>query len=695
MSFNAETLYELLPALYRLRDTDRGKPLRGLLTVIAEQAQVLEENLEQLYDDQFIETCDEWVAPYIGDLIGYRPLHGVLPKISSPRAEVANTIAYRRRKGTAAVLEQLARDVTGWDARAVEFFQLLGWTQYMNHVRAGHAFAPDMRRWKPLERLDGPFDRLAHTVDVRRAATGRGKHNIRNVGIFLWRLDDYRLRESPAVEVDPRRYMFSPLGHDLQLVTFAKSEEKITHIAEPINVPDLISRRVLDGALATYYGEGKSIFIEVAGSGVDGSKVRACNLSDAGGGSWAHQPQSFVAIDPVLGRIAFPAAEPAPAETPKVTFHYGFSADLGGGEYDRLETISEAMTPFKQVASPATIQAALGSDGGTIEVTDSGRYEEALSVQLDPGIDLELRAANSHRPTIVLSGDLEIRGDTDNEVVLDGLLISGARLLVPSDGGNAVRRLRIRHCTLVPGLSLDRSGEPQHPTTPSLVVDLANVTVEIERCIVGGLRVAEGSTVRVANSLVDATLDTGVAYAAPDHSSAGGALTIENTTVIGKVHTRLLELASNTVFNSGLADSDTWLAAVRSEQKQTGCVRFSFVPVGSRVPRRYRCQPDLAIQEAIAAALEPGSPLTSAERKSIAEGVLCRMLPAFTDLRYGRPAYCQLDTVCPVEIRTGADDESEMGAFHDNYAPQRETNLRLRLDEYLRFGLEAGIFYAS
>ena len=36
-----------------------------------------------------------------------------------------------------------------------------------------------------------------------------------------------------------------------------------------------------------------------------------------------------------------------------------------------------------------------------------------------------------------------------------------------------------------------------------------------------------------------------------------------------------------------------------------------------------------------------------------------------------------------------------MGAYHDLYAPQRETNLGIRLDEYLRFGLEAGVFHAS
>jgi hypothetical protein len=47
------------------------------------------------------------------------------------------------------------------------------------------------------------------------------------------------------------------------------------------------------------------------------------------------------------------------------------------------------------------------------------------------------------------------------------------------------------------------------------------------------------------------------------------------------------------------------------------------------------------------------------------------------------------------EIREGADDEAEMGAFHELFKPQRETNLRIRLDEYLRFGLEAGIFYVT
>jgi hypothetical protein len=72
-----------------------------------------------------------------------------------------------------------------------------------------------------------------------------------------------------------------------------------------------------------------------------------------------------------------------------------------------------------------------------------------------------------------------------------------------------------------------------------------------------------------------------------------------------------------------------------------------------------------------------------------------RVRPVFTSLRYGDAGYCQLSLLCSAAIRQGADDEAEMGAFHNLFQPQRESNLRARLDEYLRFGLEAGIFYAS
>ena len=65
------------------------------------------------------------------------------------------------------MLEQVARDVAGWNARAVEFFEILATSQHMNHRRPENQYGPDLRAWEPLERLDTAFNTVAHTVDVR------------------------------------------------------------------------------------------------------------------------------------------------------------------------------------------------------------------------------------------------------------------------------------------------------------------------------------------------------------------------------------------------------------------------------------------------------------------------------------------------------------------------------------------------
>jgi hypothetical protein len=685
---NAETLYNLLPAIYRVRDAEQGDPLRTLMGVLADQVTALEENLAQLYDDQFIETAADWVVPYIGDLIGYRALHGVTPELTSPRAEVANTIAYRRRKGTAAMLEQLARDVTGWDARVVEFFERLATTQYMNHLRPDNLGAPNLRRWEPLERIGSAFDTVAHTGDVRHSDRRRGRYNIPNIGIFLWRLAAYGVTRSPAGAVDALRYTFSPLGNPAPLFTAPQTEDSITHLAEPLNVPLPISRRVLHAQTEAYYGLGRSFFIELAARDAGGkldptvkpqpvpaNRIVVCDLSDVTGAGgivtgWAHvpPPAGKIAVDPVLGRLALPAD---PGKIVLVSSHHGFSADMGGGEYERAPASDDTLRPVKVVLMPGSIGAALAAEGA-VEIRDSGRYAETPAISAAAGKRIEVRAANGVQPTLALGGELAISGAAGSEVTLNGLLITGGTLRVTGQ----LRRLRLRHCTLVPGLTLDGRGEPVSPVVPSLIIEATGAQIEIDHCILGGLRVADGATVTISDSIVDAITEDGIAYAGfPDAGTGklpptGGDLSITNSTIVGKVRTRQMPLASNVIFLARLAAADAWKFPVHIDQRQAGCVRFSFVPPGSRAPRRHKCQP------ADPAAAD-------------------RVRPQFTSLRYGDPGYGQLSTRCAAEIRTGADDESEMGAFHDLYQPQRETNLRVRLDEYLRFGLEAGIFYAS
>jgi hypothetical protein len=658
MSLDAEALYRLLPAIHRLRDAERGEPLKALVGVIAEQVAVLEENLDQLYDDQFIETCAEWVVPYIGELVGHRQLHGVTAAVQSPRAEVANTVALRRRKGTAAMLEQLAHDVTGWDARVVEFFQKLASTQYLNHLRPDHAVTVDLRRGAVLVRLGGAFDSLAHTADLRRVGSG-GRYNIPNVGLFLWRLHAYPLTAVTASPVDPRRFRFDPLGVDRQLYNRPRTETSISQPAGPLNVPEPIGRGAFAADPAAYYGASLSI------EGVGLERVDVCNLADSGDG-WAHAPSGDrVAIDPLLGRIAFGSDQPEP---PRVSFHYGFGADLGGGEYDRA--VDPELQPVAAVpAVQATVQAALDSldAGGAVEIGDNRSYRETLKLALPAGRRLELRAGSGLRPLLQLDGPFEVGGEGDGELILSGLVLSGESLKLVA-AGSGLDRLRLSHCTLVPGRGLNPDGSPAQPGAPGLIVETAGTLVEIDHCILGGLRIAEGARVRVTDSIIDSNHPSGVAYAGLDGKAAGAPLEIRNSTVIGKIHAALLEEVSQCLLLAQLAPEDDWTVPVLAQRRQQGCVRFSYLPLSARVPRRYRCRPD--------SAEDPSAPLLVSQR-------------------YGDPGYCQLSRRTADAIRRGAEDGAEMGVFHDTFGPQRETNLKVRLEEYLRFGLEAGLIFES
>jgi hypothetical protein len=150
----------------------------------------------------------------------------------------------------------------------------------------------------------------------------------------------------------------------------------------------------------------------------------------------------------------------------------------------------------------------------------------------------------------------------------------------------------------------------------------------------------------------------------------GPPTTLQRVTVFGAVHVRELTVASEAVFT----------APVVAERRQAGCARFSYLPDGSRSPRRYRCQPDLALEG------------VTGPRAAV---VAARVQPAFTSTHYGDPGYAQLALTVADELRAGAEDGSEMGAFSSLHQPQREANLRLRLEEYLPVGLEPGFIFLT
>ena len=261
------------------------------------------------------------------------------------------------------------------------------------------------------------------------------------------------------------------------------------------------------------------------------------------------------------------------AKSPKVyvSYHYGFSADIGGGEYERLSSFDPDLLPVIKVSHHdlADISDALAKiqGSGVIEIDDSGRYEEDLAIKVYGDGQIELRAANETRPHLSLKSILSVRHvpmpeevpavtlkndptailENKSEVAINGLLISKQPVHIVGD----INKLRLSHCTLVPGLSLDAEGNSSSPGQPSLIVD-SGISVEIDSCILGRISVSRDAHVRITNSILDSSDESNVAYSGLDGFEPGGVLYIENCTIIGKVHASELELASNSIFCSEL-----------------------------------------------------------------------------------------------------------------------------------------------
>jgi hypothetical protein len=733
-------LFELLPALHRLRDDERGGLLRALLGAVAEQYVVVQDEIEGLYDDWFVETCADWVVPYIGDLLAVGAAHDVaaagLP--GGQRARVANTLGYRRRKGTVAVLEALTRDTTGWPAHAVEAFRQLDWAQNVNHVRLQRSGSADMRSGQTLDLVGGAFDAMPYTVDVRSVSLGRGQRNLPTVAQHVWRLGAYWVPRAVAVPVTAAgdgRFHIDPLGRDVPLFNPGRTETEVTHLSTEFDVPGSLPRRALFDELEAVRQaivDGRTpqrrwfaippvlrVFVQpAAGAPLDEvlpEHIVVCDLTDpsvAPPTGWARPPASVpytpaaggpavnrpitVGVDPVLGRVAFPVTS-VPHRV-EVSAAYGAPADIGGGPYDRDDrtrallgdgpvdwqiAVSRSEPPQAGVVVDSLAAAVAAWNAlapqppvGVISVLDSARYDDDLTAgarirvgagsrlvvvgALWPALPvpgglpgetarmLGVLDASGVRPTI--GGSLEVRGTAPaaspnpGELVLAGLWVDGGVTV----RGGPLARVTLSDVTVRPGgpgVTVTAGGRP--------------LALVLDRCITGAVdvrRALRGLTV------------TGCVVAG-DVDADDVPLDCEASTFLGAVDVQQVT-ASDCLFVDELT----------AARLQVGCVRFSWLAPGSSAPRRFRCQPDLAL---------------AAPHDESATMLRARLAPSFTSERFGDPAYGQLAATCAVEITAGASTGGEMGAFRDLQQPQRISNVRTAFDEYLPWGLESGLLFTT
>jgi hypothetical protein len=703
-AYYADKLWALVPAIFRAEDPtgpDGRGPLREIVNRIGAQGAVLRRSIDRLWEDQSIESCDDWVIAYLGELLATNLVSSLDAR--GRRIDVAKTIYYRRRKGTVGLLEELAADITGWNARVVEMFRRLG--------RARHGLDPalgwpldrtdatgapaipvvegllgratgtplggfaDLRQQLGASRAHTAFDELSHTADVRIGRGRLGWHNIPHLGVFLWRLQSVPLDGvTPVADAAcPLQYTFDPTGRDIPLFAAAvRSYGDLWTSPAEHELPGPIDRLLLDAQLEALYaavdpsgGPGGAVLPHALrlyeGAAVPGNLVTVDRVTAdprAAAGKYF--------LDPAAGRIYAPGPPPARLV---VGYHHGFSSTIGAGGYDRRVRGEPPVVPAPVVTAAGGGGAftAIGPGGtlitsGTLVLADSLTYTSAPDLVIDDTAGdnvLVVRADNRRRPlvrlpaaspgpavwTITGTTGADHRGST---LVLDGVFVSGGELVLGGD----FEQVTLTMTTLDPGdhTRVAADGRALIPTRLRITGQIRKLV--IDRSIVGPVVMAPGALVEalaIRDSIVQA-VDPADAALAIDT----GMTTLSAVTVLGAAQLHQIE-ATTSIFHDVVTVAD----------HQHGCVRFSAVPAGSVVPRPYECV------------------------------TIAREAPLFGSRSFGQPAYAQLVASANPGVVTGAPDGSEMGAFWRDRNPIKERSLLIKYQEYMPIGLAPVLIYVT
>ena len=653
-----EALTALVPAYYKRLDAEHPAaipdppgssklvgPLEALLHLLADQGGIVEEDIARLYDEWFIETCSDWVVPYIGALVRARTLPSAAP--DGQRRFVANTIAYRSRKGTMGVIEQLARDVTGWPALAVELFRGLGLEQSLLHVRPDRGGFADLRDPTRASAAGGPFDAFAHRIDVRRPGLRGARWSIPAIALFLWRQQARLLQKVEAAPDPAAAWLFhaDPERRPRPWFNSARPDADVDQRAREADLPVLLRRRPLADELrarrlavaagktppADYFGSKEPAFTievqDVAGGAwrtVALEAVRVVNLTgapalpvrpdkaipvrDGGGPPFA---DAELLVDPRLGRIAVPKTVAVPAAV-RTSHLLGFGAEIGAGPFDRnaeLQAMIEAiggganakvtwqasvMKGRPDVLAEnlfGTLAAAVAAWNGLtapervglILIEDSAEHDLASAppITLMKGSGLIVAAgrwpfdaaeplgdrrgqfeASARRPH--LAGKLSVQASGAARFGMSGLFHTGAFKILTGK----LTRFTASHCSFAADATLTVGANPE-------------LAMTFDHCLCGPLalhlRVPE---LALQSSIVQAGVSGNAIVA------EGARVTVELSSLFGRVDPIRELWASSSLFT----------APVKARRTQAGCVRFCYIPDGSRVPRRYRCQPEFAVK---------------------------------------------------------------------------------------------------
>ncbi len=683
------TIADTLPPAVRSAardDPDQLRLLDALLGAVDGQLELLEREIDALWQDLFVDSCRDEALPYIGGLLGLPP--------DATRLEIAHSIALRRRKGTPAALEDFAEVLTGWTARVVEGWQVTAWCQ-----RLGHPPPPrptTIRLAGPdLARVGTPFERARRTVDLRR------RWHPAAADVIVW---PWHVRTLRDVEVAPRpgsttRFALHPLGVDAPLYVAPRplvlgSDVTGARAAARTQAETDAPVRATYDVLLALAGEGDVtvgevwtlhaghpladpggtddpplVRLTVDGMPIAGSDLRFGSLVP-GAPPPVAPPAGGAVVDLARGHVE---VHPDLAGTVRATWHRARAGSLGAMAADGT------VTPGARVVVEVDPRRA-GVDGivGTLDdaFTEARARSTALGLTAadsEPGRpDVEIRLLTSDRlaapapqaftpdaprwrivatalatPTIVGALDLDL---DEGCVEVEGVFLAGDLRAGPALGG-----LTLQSVTMDPAAGATLAVAPdawttevvlEHSLLPMVRAELSAFPLTIRDCVVDG----RGAAHRVCDP-PPPDGGSGVALAAADRFPPE--LRTEGVTFLGTV-------ACDTVHASDCAFVDG-LDVVRTE---SGCLRHCDLGASdpADLPPTYRCGP---------------------------------FPPArFASTRFGSAGYVAplLDGSDP--RTTAASDGGEIGAYHRDGRPGRVDRLRDRVHEFVPLGVDVTVTIA-
>jgi len=370
---------------------------------------------------------------------------------------------------------------------------------------------------------------------------------------------------------------------------------------------------------------------------VERSATRAARLD-----TWSPPvlPGVQLFVEPERGRFVV-NHDPFGVNAVRVDYHTGMLAPIGAGAFGREVEGGAATTTWQNGGFGAGTPAS-----GIAQVDDSLTY-------VDPPdqaavTDGTIRAAERQRPYIVLdASDWQLgAGAANASLRLDGLWIGGRQVRVVRLDGN-FERVRLRHATLDPG-GEDADGAALPPV--ALVVTGFVETLVVDACVLASIRL-DGAAAGIERILIRDSIV---------HARETGEVAIDaRTALVRMARTTVIAPAIDAlaIRAEQLDVTDSLIAGVaKAANTQAGCFRFSARHPDSLVPRAYRSH------------------------------TVHDMGRLFASRRFGDWRYALLSEAAPAEVRRGAENGSEMGAFCGALVPIRHDSLAVKVDEYMPFG---------